>query len=98
MTAHAEVPSASPFQFCSPYSSDPSNANGFCSWTLNVEDTVCETCTESKSNTGWSVTQVSCLTVATGLPDGRQFYWSIDQQKRSVKHPAAAPGRVERED
>ena len=95
MTTHAEFPSSANFA-CSTYEYDPSKSA--CSWTLNVEDTVCETCTESNSNTFWSSTRVSCLTVATGLPDGRQFYWSIDQQKRSVGHPAAAPGRAERED
>ena len=97
MTTHVELPATSDALFCFSYGFDPSKAA--CSWTLNVEDTVCETCTESKSNDDVSVTQVSCLLVpppAAGV--GRQFYYSIVQQKRSVGHPAAAPGRAERED
>ena len=97
MTTHVELPATADAVLCSYYEYDPSKAA--CSWTLNVEDTVCETCTESKSNTDVSSTRVSCLLVAPPVAGvGRQFYWSIDQQKRSVGHPAAAPGRAERED
>ena len=53
-----------------------SSSSGACSYTLNVEDTVCETCVESRDGT----TVVSCLPVAAAV-DGRPNYWSIDQAK-----------------
>lgn len=49
-----------------------SSSGAACSYTLNVEDTVCETCVESQD--------VSCLTVAAAV-DGRPNYWSINQAK-----------------
>ena len=70
-----------------------------CSWTLNVEDTVCETCIPAFNNGDYTSSAVWCLPVPpVNATTGRASYWSMDQQKRSVGHPAAAPGRAERED